>query len=354
MKAWWAIWLLGCTAVDSGLQAQKQALDAWERGERALNEGQAVLAARHFSEARSFQPDDPVLRIWHAEAMAAQGKWGRAVTELGEVLARHPEQHQARYYRALYLAESGDGEEAGRELAWLQSRGELDVQEVRSEIAFAPFLEQEAWAFLPSESLLVTAELPAQGAFEGTMVTARLLMESPWSTPVQVSGEFVGPVAFRSVLERDRAHGGGLFREVTYRLRVMGAGTVVQGPWAIEQEGRREVVEPVTFLAVGKDEEEDGPSVTLSARTPSMLLADMAGARVRAVGGGVDIQLSGSERVRLEPSSSEVPVRYVHESQDGTRVTVERHQGLPAGRIRVDILLGPQVVETQWVLIPVN
>ena len=350
----WLVWLWGCGSVDPALVAQREALDAWEDGKQALEGGMPGLAANHFLNALEHQPGDRVLMTWHAAALAEGGESEAAFTKLDLVLGRHPDLSEARYYRAIYQAQQGDITQAAEDLTYLYQRGVLDVQKVRSEEAFTDFLTHPAMAFLPEIALSVTASMQTQGAFEGTMVPVQLRVESPWREPIQVSGGFVGPVELRSVFERWGEDSGGLSLDLTYRLRVMGKGEVTQGPWTVEQGPRRQEVEAVTFLAVGKDEDREAPVQELEAYTPSALLARMGEGRARVVGRDVEVRLGGSERAKLEPQSAQVPVRYVKEDPQGVRVTVERHLNLPGGEVKVHVMLGPRVMETTGVFIPVN
>jgi len=336
------------------LVAQREALDAWEDGKEALEEGVPERAADHFLEALGHQPGDPILVTWHAVALAEGGQREQALTKLEEVLARQPGLHEARYYRANYLAQRGDIEHAAEDLLYLYQRGVLDVPRVRQDATISAFLTHPAMAFLPKVSLSVTTTMQTQGAFEGTMVPAQLRVESPWQEPIRVTGSFSGPVEMRSVFERWEQNSGGLALDLTYRLRVMGKGEVTQGPWSVEQGTRTEELEAVRFLAVGRDEDGEAPGQVLQAHTPSFLLTRIGEARARVEGRSVDVRLGGSERVKLDPPSARVPVRYVKEDPQGVRVTVERHLDLPKGEVKVHVMLGPRVMETTRVFIPVN
>jgi hypothetical protein len=228
------------------------------------------------------------------------------------------------------------------------------VQTVRDDDAFSAFLTHPSMGFLPEVALSVTANMQTQGAFEGTMVPVHLRVESPWQEPILVSGGFVGPVELRSVFERRGEESGGLSLDLTYRLHVMGKGEVTQGPWRVEQGARRQDLDAVSFLAVGKDEDEAAAVRVLEAHTPSALLARIGEGRARVEGRDIEVRLGGSERVKLEPPSGQVPVRYVKEDPQGVRVTVERHLDLPRGEVKVHVMLGPRVMETTRVFIPVN
>ncbi len=81
---------VGCTAPapapDPELAAMKVALEASERGERALAAGQPDEAVLAFRAAQSARPRDVLLRGWLAKALAASGELDGAIAELDTAL----------------------------------------------------------------------------------------------------------------------------------------------------------------------------------------------------------------------------------------------------------------------------
>lgn len=91
-----------------------EAYEQFVLGAIAVENGDAEAAALHFDSAVALDPDDPLLRVEHAKALAACGHGGAARREALRALLVEPAFEAAWVVLAELHAASGDGEEAER------------------------------------------------------------------------------------------------------------------------------------------------------------------------------------------------------------------------------------------------
>jgi len=253
---WWV--LLGACSSPGNveLRAQRQALDAWEEGEAALAAGRASDAREAFGRGLEARPSDPILLAWRAQAEASDGDLEGAVATLDAVLEAQGDFAEARYHRAALLARIGRPEEAGPDLRRAIEDGASSARQARADPDFRPFVDHDAFGFLPDSSLLVVVEPLPERAFRGSEVpviaTVRDLADPD---ALDVQGLVRGPVDLRRSVEDRRRGPDGTTVHLRWDLVLAGTGPVSVGPLSFRVEGEQHTTVASTVQAVGPEGE---------------------------------------------------------------------------------------------------
>ncbi len=251
---WWGL-LWACSSPgDVELRDQRRALDAWEEGEAALAAGRAADARRAFDRGLVARPSDPILLAWRAQAEASDGDLERAVATLDGVLEAQSGFAEARYHRAACLARLGRPEEAGPDLRRAIEDGASSARQARLDTDFRPFVDHDAFGFLPDSSLLVVVEPLPERAFRGSEVpvvaTVRDLADPE---ALDVQGLVRGPVDLRRSVEDRRRGPDGTTVHLRWDLVLTGTGPVSVGPLSFRVEGEQHTTAASTVQAVGPE-----------------------------------------------------------------------------------------------------
>jgi hypothetical protein len=339
------IWLLlACSSADPELVAQRRALDAWTIGRDALEAGDAPGALTAFDTALEHQPDDPILLSWKARALAADDRPAEAADLLARVVNGAPRFVEARYNRAAYLARTGALDEAGIELARAIDGGAARSRQAMVDPDFAPHLEHPAFAFLPDEMLIVALDAPRDALFWGSVATVRLRVIGAEGAPATVeAAELSGPLELVGASEDVVASTEGLVRDLTWELKVRGAGEAVLGPFEVQSAGFSTTVRAVRFptnAPPGKDVPEGLPPLDLT--TPSALAGALEAPGLRYDDAHVDVLVPAGARATVSPSSGP-PVVYTLLERSKPVWTLERHR-FTGERPKVAIRQGGEVL----------
>jgi len=326
-------WWLACTQSDPQLMALQDAVEHWEAGAEAMDDGDGALALQHFRKARQVRPSDSLLGAWEARAMAEQGDVQGAIAVLDEVLGELPAFAEARYNRAAYKARLGDAPGAAADLRRAIEDGACRGRDVLSDPDFAGLLGHPDMAFLPSDVLQVTVEAPDESAFWGSEVAVVMRIIGAKPGPVAVRAEAVdGPLSMLSVFEDARDSTEGPYREITWSMRVAGAGPVVMGPFHVSSGDHIQHVEAVRFEAKAPPgKEEANIELPVSFATVLEVGGQMQPASMRYDGDRLFVKYQAGDRVVLTPPVSP-PIRY--EYQRGARpewvvLSFSRDAGFP-------------------------
>lgn len=229
------IWLaLACA--DPALDPYARALRAWEEGRAALDAGDPAAAAARFAAARADDARSPVLALWEARALAAQGRLPDAERTLDAVIAAHPDEGLAWYNRAAYRARQGRLDAAGADLEAALRRGAASPFAAAADPDFAPHLAHPAFArLLPPAPLIAVAEGPTgpvwlDGQVEIVLRTRGLAALAP---RLVLDGAAPPCLALERVVQEDAVDGEVATRVVTLRYRAVAACRVALGPWTV-------------------------------------------------------------------------------------------------------------------------
>ncbi len=338
------IQLMGCSSADPELVAQRQALDAWEAGQHALEDGDHSIALARFDEALQHQPDDPLLIAWKARAIAADGRPEEAAELLRPVVDRVPRFVEARYNRAAYLARTGELDEAGIELARAIDGGAARSRQAMVDPDFAPHLDHPAFAFLPDEMLIVALDAPSDALFWGSEAALRLRVIGAEGAPATVEpAELSGPLELVEVTEDVVESTEGLVRDLTWTFKVRGAGEVVLGPFEVESAGFTTTVRAARFptnAPPGKSVPDGLPALRL--QTPTELVGSLEAPGLRYDDGVVDVLVPNGARAQVSPARG-APVTYTLLERSKAVWTLERHR-FSGDRPQVTIRRGTEVL----------
>jgi hypothetical protein len=281
--------LWACTSTTNvELHAQRRALDAWSDGQAAAEAGRHGEARQAFERALSARPGDPILLAWRAQAEAADGEPETAIATLDRVLDAQPDFAEARYQRAAYLARTGRPAEAGPDLRRALEDGAGSPRLARSDPDFRPFVDHDAFSFLPDSSLLVGIEPLPERAFRGSEVpvvaTVRDLVDP---AALRVEGLVRGPIDLRRSVEDWRKGPEGTTVSLRWDLVLTGVGPVVVGPMSFRVDGEQHTSGAATMQAVGPEGEAEAEPQRWR----------LASATVHGAGLDLDRPVSSGERV---------------------------------------------------------
>jgi len=313
--------LMGCGgAADPELKPYKDALDAWEEGERLLEAGEPESAQAAFAKARSHRPDDPVLASWEAMALAEQGETEAAVEVLDEVLDSHPGYAEARYNRASYLVRLGENEAAAEDLKQAIDDGARRSREVNLDPDFEAVLGTPEFSFLPLAALNVGVEHPPASVFWGTEFPVRFRIGGAGTGPIGITAEKLsGPVELLRVAENEAPSTAGLFRDITYTFRAAGKGTFEMGPLHVWAGERRVAVAGFSLeLTAPPDKPMPIDLRPISLKTPQELAAAHPSPSARRLGTELVVHVGHGDRVDTTPTldrADAIPYRMTERNQ---------------------------------------
>jgi hypothetical protein len=309
------LWHLACTTPrDPEGEALEASLDAWEGGMAALEDGRPADARTSFESARRSRPDDPLLFAWEAHAAARAGDLDGAIALLDRALEQDPGFVEARYNRAAYLARAGRPEDAAVELerAFAGGLARTPLQVV-DDPDFARWRDHAAFAeMLPADTLAVAVEGPKGTVFRDHEFELRMRVLGAGTDPVGVSAERAsGPVTLVQAIEDEVPSNEGPHRDVVWRLRATGAGTVQLGPFLVVA-GSRTVRADAWTGVVGAppDRTEADPAPLPWFTTPRELADRMQIGSARRTPDGVVVKAAPGERCEITPAPASGPYRY--------------------------------------------
>ncbi len=314
------IWvaLFACFSGDPALDQERRALDAWRQGVTALEDREYEKAQQRFAEARPLSKEDPLVIAWEAKALADQGQLEKAVEVLEQALKVQPDFPEARYNRAAYLCRLQRPEDAAAELQIAFEQGvSVTPRQTLLDPDFAAWQGHEAFeGVLPSESLSVAVEGPEGSVFWGSEFRLRLRVLGAGDSVLEVHApQTQGGAQLLAVDELEVASSEGLFRDLTYRFRVLEPGNWVMGPFSVTA-GRRQTEGPEVVVTAKAPPDR---AVTQSApwvwRTPRELLLDPNAEWARREGGNVLVTSNPGDRVDVIPAME--PTRYSWKRKDG-------------------------------------
>ncbi len=269
--------LAACSGPSPDLVAARAAVSAWDAGVDHLDGGEPDAAIEDFERGLSARPGDVLLLAWRARAEAESGQVDRAVTTLDAVLSLRPDFAEARYNRAAYIARLGRIEEAAEELSRALADGARRPEDVLGDSDFRPHLGHPALAFLPRHALKVVVEGRSESAFWGAEIPVRLLVVGNEDEPVQIAlAQLEGPAEIIKAVQDTIHSTDGLSTEITWTLRVTGAGVVTLGPWTVTSAGRTAEHPAIVFEALAPADKAV-PTSTLDGALP--VPSEVAGER---------------------------------------------------------------------------
>jgi hypothetical protein len=299
----WLIVALGAcsrSTPDPALAQAAQALAAWREGEASLSAGRAEEARAAFQRASALRPD-PVLSAWEAQAALAAGDHDGALSCLRTALAGEPGLAAARWALALELAARGEHDNAASELQRALGDGAGRPVDVRLDPAWAPFLGDPAYSFVPAHAVdLVTDPVP-ETTFWGSELTVTLHARGELGSEVSFGAVASGPVELRSVAEEVGIDE----RKVGIVWRVTGAGPITLGPFTVTTGGvTRESPARATVAAAPPGKETPPPSPAWT-----VVSGDLLPPAIGRRGDVVWVPVEGADRVVSEPSAPQLRVQ---------------------------------------------
>jgi hypothetical protein len=328
-------WLWACSRTDPELVTSARAVEAWEEGRKKLEAQDPKGALVHFQEAAELRPS-PLLDAWQAQAMAAAGELEGAVALLDKALIARPKFAQARYNRAAYLVRLGRLPEAAQDLKLALEDGARKPLEVLEDPDFVPHLEHEAFAFLPSEQLVVTVEAPPPTAFWGAEVVLGLTVSGllrPELTIESAAGE--GPIELVSVTEEPLVTGEGAQVRLEYRWRVVGAGPIVLGPVVFGSGKSRVTAEAVRVAAEAPPDKLPPQVEPVAFPLPSRYATQVPLGTASKLDGVLVVHVGQGDRIVTEPSLGPAARCEVRQGEAATAVLHRYRAGLQVSRVRI-------------------
>lgn len=227
--------LLGCS--DPQLDPLRDALEAYDAGRRALDQGRPAEAAAAFAEARAHDPRTALLALWQAHALARAGDVAGAEAVAGEALGVDPSLHLARYQRAAYRARLGRLDASAADLGPALRAGVVAPLQAAADPDFQPHLGHAAFAgMLPPSPVLVDLAGPVGAVFVGGDVEIKLAVSAarPLSFSLAAEGADPGCLRLERVVEErwpSRAVAVSLLR---LRYRAVAACDATVGPFRVD------------------------------------------------------------------------------------------------------------------------
>jgi hypothetical protein len=337
----WVALLLACNGGDPELARRKASLDAWERGVALLEGGDASAARAAFQESRKARPSDALLLAWEARAAAEQGDLDAAIALLDEALAADPGFAEARYNRAAYHARNDEPEEAAEDLTDAIMAGvDRLPRDIREDPDFAPWLGHPAFAgVLPQEPLAVAVEVPEGSVFRGSEFAVRLRIAGAGGDAIGITPEVAaGPATLVEAIEETLQSTEGPFRDLTWRFRATGAGTIQLGPFHVYAGTRTVIAQGVTVEAKAPPgrENPDAPGL-LHFATPREMVGSLQPPAARwSEAQGLVVVSSPGDLVTITPVPAEEAVRYEIRDQGAPKWVLHQYRGAGAGaQVRV-------------------
>jgi hypothetical protein len=229
-------WLLACSDPDFGHVGD--ALEAYDRGWLAMQQGNAAEAVTAFSTAASLDSERPVLHSWEALALVEAGQSDRALARLNAALTRFPTDAVLRYQRAAILSRRGDLSGTAADLRWLYANEKANPIEVGEDPDFLPLRTDPLYADLVPRAQVEASVTGEDGSvLVGDLYTVNFFITSRTGTPVRIQSR--GSPTPSLVLERlveDMTHRDEIWtkRRLYAEFRAVSAGRMAAGPWQVE------------------------------------------------------------------------------------------------------------------------
>ena len=237
--------LLACSDPDFGHIGD--ALEAYDRGWLAMQQGDADAAAQAFADAVAFDPDRPVLRAWEAMALVEAGAIDRARSRLNAALTRFPDDAVLRYQRAAARSRLGDLAGSARDLRWLYANEKANPIEVGEDPDFLPLRTDPLYTELvpaPQVEASVTGELGS--VLVGDLYTVQFVVTSRTNAAVRIEnrGSPMPSMALERLVE-DVVYTDPVWtkRRLQADYRALKAGRLAAGPWLVEAAGTSALTE---------------------------------------------------------------------------------------------------------------
>jgi len=298
-----ALLMLACSSPGSvELRAQRRALDAWEEGKAALEAGRHDEASAAFQEALGAQPGEPLLLAWRARAEAEAGDVDGAIRSLDQALETRPGFPEARYHRASLLARAGRPAEAGPDLRRALEDGASTPMAARRDPDFAPYLDHDAFDFLPDSSLVVVVDPLPERAFRGSEVPLQVAVTDLADADLlSVEGLVHGPVSLRRSVEDRASNAEGTSVLLRWDLVLTGVGPVTVGPLSFRLRGEQHTSDSVAFDAVGPEGEAAAEPQRWRLSSATQLGADLELDRPVRRGDRVFVRTEVTSKVATKP-----------------------------------------------------
>ena len=303
--------LLACNRADPELSATREVLDRWTAGKTALDAGDLALARLELEAAGAARPGDPVLLAWTAKAFADAGDLPGALERIDQALALAPQFPEARYNRAAWLARTGRPDDAGPELKRaLEARG-IAPREALLDPDFTPWLAHPAFAFLPSQQLTVAVDAVTSPVFWGSEFPFRVRILGA-SGPVEVKGSVRGPVEVVAAVTEVAQSTDGPVRDITWAIRVLGAGEAELGPLTIRSGSVTSSVEAVRLRCEAPEGRAAGSPASVELWDPDALAAAWPTPSAVRADGLLWVKAAAGDRVTLTPPAGAPTMRLEH------------------------------------------
>jgi hypothetical protein len=245
--------LAALSACRGEFRRQAEALDAYDRGRKLLEEGRPSEAAVELAEAARLDPESPSLAAWQAKAMAASGDPGGAAALLGGVVESGKADLACAYNHAAYLARAGRTDEALKALKLLLEANPESGSKVLAGPDFTSLRDvPEFAAILRLPEPVVTMRGEAGRILAGENYDLALDAQGPAGTALRVAWEgdaLEGFVPVRIVGDREMK-GDFQLRHLAYAFRAFEAGSGQLGPWAVSFGAQSAVVPAVAWEVV--------------------------------------------------------------------------------------------------------
>ncbi len=273
------IWLLLACRGDPQLAQLSEALQHYDAGRAAVEQGDWAGAAVSFAAASARHPESPTLLGWHALALMETGQDAAARALLDRAVANHPDVLDLRYNRAVLAARTGDLQRAAADLRYLYSQSLLDPTEAGEDPAFAPLAQDPALAALvPTPQIRLQGTGEAGAVLLGDRYTLELLIESLAGAPLTI--ENIGQQStllqhIRTVEDVLGEQGRWTQRLVTVEWRARAGGEESIGPWLVSGHGSTAVTDRFKVEVVVIGEQQGTPQPPAEAvLLPSQILGD--------------------------------------------------------------------------------
>lgn len=226
---------LGCK--DEQLAPYAAALEAYDEGRAALDNGDAPAAAAAFARAAAADPDSVSLPAWQAEALATAGDLDGALAVLDAAVSHSPEEGTIRYNRAALRARGGDLDGAIEDLQILYALGLSSPEEAGDDPDFAALAadpETQRWASPPKVAVSVAGE--AGAVLLGGSYTLELIIASRRGVPLVFTDQGQAPGLLkhlRTVEDIEDGSSRAALRRIQVDFRAVSAGQASLGPWLV-------------------------------------------------------------------------------------------------------------------------
>jgi len=235
-----------------GGASQETGEEAFERGMRALEDGDSGRAEQVFEAMLLDDPADPVARAGLARALARQDRYAEAIVQDKLAYAADPRLAEVAYNIACSYAALGEPEEALRWLARAWDGGIRDLNLIEQDPDLLPLRSDHRFAFFLATGALSLAEQEAYVRVSPAMVSPggevrvelvvvslnRPLMATPERLVLGYAGELpagaLEPSARIELFEAGEIGGREYFRRfITYRFVAREAVETLLGPFEL-------------------------------------------------------------------------------------------------------------------------